>query len=155
MKNQIINHKTLFLKSYLEPAKKTVEKLLKNPSLANDKLICQVAKISQKELDKARKIHKDITAPKGMMAMMMAMQEDSKSNDTTKKEISHKKGNSFHDKMVKKMGGNIDAKDAIKMAKAMGADEKDIKKMEAKMKGNADGNKASKNMENAKIKHLL
>ncbi|MGI6370254.1 MAG: cobaltochelatase subunit CobN [Candidatus Kapaibacterium sp.] len=146
VKNQIINHKTLFLKSYLEPAKKTVEKLLKNPSLANDKLICQVAKISQKELDKARKIHKDITAPKGMMAMMMAMQEDSKSNDTTKKEISHKKGNSFHDKMVKKMGGNIDAKDAIKMAKAMGADEKDIKKMEAKMKGNADGNKASKNM---------
>lgn len=151
VKNQIINHKTLFLKSYLEPAKKTVEKLLKNPSLANDKLICQVAKISQKELDKARKIHKDITAPKGMMAMMMAMQEDSKSNDTTKKEISHKKGNSFHDKMVKKMGGNIDAKDAIKMAKAMGADEKDIKKMEAKMKGNADGNKASKNM--AKMKN--
>lgn len=151
VKNQIINHKTLFLKSYLEPAKKTVEKLLKNPSLANDKLICQVAKISQKELDKARKIHKDITAPKGMMAMMMAMQEDSKSNDTTKKEISHKKGNSFHDKMVRKMGGNIDAKDAIKMAKAMGADEKDIKKMEAKMKGNADGNKASKSM--AKMKN--
>ncbi len=151
VKNQIINHKTLFLKSYLEPAKKTVEKLLKNPSLANDKLICQVAKISQKELDKARKIHKDITAPKGMMAMMMAMQEDSKSSNTTKKEISHKKGNSFHNKMVRKMGGNIDAKDAIKMAKAMGADEKDIKKMEAKMKGNADGNKSSKNM--AKMKN--
>lgn len=69
----VSKHRSLFTQQYLTPARHLVEKLLANPALATDELICRTAGITAQELDKARQIEADRNAPKGMMAMMMAM----------------------------------------------------------------------------------
>lgn len=65
-------HRSVFTQQYLTPARLLVEKLIANPSLATDELICRTAGITPLELAKARLIEADRNAPKGMMAMMMA-----------------------------------------------------------------------------------
>lgn len=68
----VSKHRSLFTQQYLNPARLLVEKLIANPSLATDELICRTAGITPQELAKAREIEADRNAPKGMMAMMMA-----------------------------------------------------------------------------------
>ena len=69
----VSKHRSLFTQQYLTPARHLVEKLLANPALATDELICRTAGITAQELAKARQIEADRNAPKGMMAMMMVM----------------------------------------------------------------------------------
>ena len=69
----VSKHRSLFTQQYLTPARHLIEKLLANPALATDELICRTAGITVQELAKARQIEADRNAPKGMMAMMMAM----------------------------------------------------------------------------------
>ncbi len=69
----VSKHRSLFTQQYLTPARHLVEKLIDNPALATDELICRTAGITAQELAKARQIEADRNAPKGMMAMMMAM----------------------------------------------------------------------------------
>ena len=69
----VSKHRSLFTQQYLTPARHLVEKLLANPALATDELICRTAGSTAQELAKARQIEADRNAPKGMMAMMMAM----------------------------------------------------------------------------------
>ena len=69
----VSKHRSLFTQQYLTPARHLVEKLLANPALATDELICRTAGITAQELAKARQIEADRNAPKGMMAIMMAM----------------------------------------------------------------------------------
>lgn len=69
--NDAVNkHRSLFTRQYLTPARLLVEKLLANPALATDELICRTAGIHPEELAKARQIEAERNAPKGMMAMM-------------------------------------------------------------------------------------
>ena len=65
-------HRSLFTQQYLTPARLLVERLMANPALATDELICRTAGITPQELAKAHQIETDRNAPKGMMAMMMA-----------------------------------------------------------------------------------
>lgn len=65
-------HRSVFTQQYLTPARLLVERLMANPSLANDELICRTAGITPQELAKARQIEAERNAPKGMMAAMMA-----------------------------------------------------------------------------------
>lgn len=65
-------HRSVFTQQYLMPARLLVERLMANPSLATDELICHTAGITPQELAKARQIEAERNAPKGMMAMMMA-----------------------------------------------------------------------------------
>lgn len=69
---KVIKNKGLFTQRYLNPAKGLVERLMANPGLATDELICRTAGISIEELQKAREIDAARHAPTGMMAMMMA-----------------------------------------------------------------------------------
>jgi len=46
--------KSLFTQKYLEPSKKLVSSILKNPASANDELICEIAGITMEELEKTR-----------------------------------------------------------------------------------------------------
>lgn len=64
-------YRSIFTQQYLSPARLLVERLLANPALASDELICRTAGITTQELEKARQIEADRNAPKGMMAMMM------------------------------------------------------------------------------------
>lgn len=127
----ISKHRSLFTQQYLTPARLLVERLIANPSLATDELICRTAGITPQELAKARQIEADRNAPKGMMAMMMA--------------AAAKKEKSPHDKMpegmreaMKKMGANMDPEKAMKIAKSMGASPEALKKMEAGMKAHKE-----------------
>lgn len=69
---EVTKHRSLFTQQYLNPARTLVERLVSNPALATDKLICRTAGVSPEELAKARRIEASRNAPKGMMTMMMA-----------------------------------------------------------------------------------
>lgn len=72
----ILKHKSVFSQRYLVPARELVGRQLKQREPVTDEQICRIAGISMTELRKAREIIADRNAPKGMMAMMMAMQEE-------------------------------------------------------------------------------
>lgn len=61
-------HRSLFTQQYLTPARLLVERLMANPALATNELICRTAGITPQELAKARQIEASRNAPKGMMA---------------------------------------------------------------------------------------
>lgn len=70
--NETIRHRSLFTQRYLNPSRELVARLLANPSLCNDELICRTAGIKPEELAKARAVEKQRNIPSGMMDMMMA-----------------------------------------------------------------------------------
>ncbi len=72
---RIWKHKSLFTQHYLLPARELVSKQLEQGLAVTDEQICRIAGITPQELAKSRTIVKERNAPKGMMAMMMAMQE--------------------------------------------------------------------------------
>ena len=66
-------HRSVFTQQYLMPARLLVERLMANPSLATDELICHTAGITPQELAKGETDRSRAQCPqKGMMAMMMA-----------------------------------------------------------------------------------
>lgn len=145
----VSKHRSLFTQQYLTPARQLVEKLIANPSLATDELICRTAGITPQELAKARQIEAERNAPKGMMAMMMAASAKNENADKEKSGKDHPamsgKGKTPHSNMpdsmkeaMKKMGANMDPEKAMEMAKSMGANPEALKKMEAAMKSNKD-----------------
>lgn len=132
-------HRSLFTQRYLNPARALVEKLISNPALATDELICRTAGVSPEELVKAHEIEASRNAPKGMMAMMMAAATKNKAEDKTGK-ATHKMPEAMKEKM-KEMGAHMDSSKAMEMAKKMGASPEALKKMEAKMNPQKVGKK--------------
>lgn len=154
----VSKHRSLFTQQYLSPARLLVEKLMTNPALATDELICRTAGITPQELAKARQIEANRNAPKGMMAMMMAAAAKKDNAEKGNAGNGHPgmatamagKGKSPHGKMpegmkeaMKKMGADMDPKKAMEMAKSMGASPEALKKMEAGMKANKEKEEAS------------
>lgn len=143
---QAEKHRTFFTQRYLEPARDLVTRLLANPSLASDELVCRTAGITSAELAKAREIDKSRNAPQGMMAMMMALAEEAPAEAKAHAEVSgkmksakdsHSKGNGITDSMkekMKEMAKGMDPKKAMELAKKMGASPEALKKMEQGMK---------------------
>ncbi len=64
-------NRALFTRLYLNQAKDVVNKLLNQPSLANDEFICRIAKITPDELNWARQLTATKNRSGNMMAMMM------------------------------------------------------------------------------------
>ena len=156
---QVLKHKSVFTQRYAEPAKALVGRVLANPAVVNDALICRVAGITPEELAKAREIDNDRNAPKGMMAMMMAMS----GGDEVKQEgkpaampagmkkagghAAASDGKQMPDAMramMKKMAAGKDSAEMAKMAKSMGASPEAMKKMAAAMKGKGGNDAAAK-----------
>ncbi|WP_294480300.1 cobaltochelatase subunit CobN [uncultured Bacteroides sp.] len=135
----VVKHRSLFTQQYLNPARLLVEKLIVNPSLATDELICRTAGITPQELAKAREIEADRNAPKGMMAMMMAA--SAKKDKAEKQKSGNSKMPESMKEAMKKMGANMDPAKAMEMAKSMGASPEALKKMEAGMKANKEKGK--------------
>ena len=142
---QAEKHRTLFTQRYLEPARDLVTRLLANPSLASDELVCRTAGITPEELAKAREIDKSRNAPQGMMAMMMALAEEAPAEAKTHADRSgmmkaakegHPNGNGITDSMkekMRKMAKGMNPQKAMELAKKMGASPEALKKMEAGM----------------------
>lgn len=141
-------HQTLFTQRYLNPARELVTRLLANPSLATDEFVCRIAGVTPEELAKAHEIEKSRNAPQGMMAMMMALADETSAEAKAHADRggmmkkggtkAHQKGNSITDSMkekMKEMAKGMDPKKAMELAKKMGASPEALKKMEEGMKG--------------------
>lgn len=157
-------HKALFTQRYLNPARDLVTRLLANPALGTDELVCRTAGIPPEELAKARKIEKQRNAPTGMMAMMMAMSSGTTSPGMPQEAADMKRpqaaadkpshptmpqgkpgdstkvaahGNAPHGKMpdfVKEMIKGKTTEEIMAMAEKMGMPADAVKKMMAKSK---------------------
>lgn len=67
-------HKSLFTNRYINPSRKLVTELLVGKKPVSDELICSVTGITNKELEMAREIERELSVPQDMMSKMMAMQ---------------------------------------------------------------------------------
>ncbi len=146
--SDVEKHKSIFSQRYLAPARALVGRLLANPELATDELICRTAGIDQKDLDKAREIDKARMAPQGMMAMMMSMAEEVPAAAKSHVDMSAMSGKVAEKKNIsadmrrkmKEVAGSMDSNAALELAKKMGASPEALKKMaEGMKKGHGDG----------------
>lgn len=90
-----------------------VTRLLADPSLVSDELICRITGITSDELAKAHEINKSRNTPQGMMAMMMALAEEAPAEAKTHADMSggimqadqsvRSKRNSISESMKEKM----------------------------------------------------
>ncbi len=141
-----------FERLYLSDARSLVERLY-NGTAATDELIMQTAGISQEQLEATRRYVEERNAPKGMLAMMMAMaRKDSTATDSTRKGKASKPsgmmammGNAevdvpapknnpiakFMRHQMRKMLAKKDPDMMLKVAKRMGASDEAIEKMRA------------------------
>lgn len=126
---RLLKHKSLFVQRYLNPACELVGQHLKQSAPVTDAQICRIAGITATELAKAREIIAERNAPKGMLAMMLAMQEDS----APRKE--HPGMPVAMQAKTKETSGETSSSAALAMAKKMGASPEALKRMEAAMKG--------------------
>ena len=124
--NTIAKHNVRFTQRYLTPAKALVGKLLANPAYATDGIVCATAHITPQQLSKARLVHKEITAPKDMMAMMMGGMSKGKSSMKSLPDMV--KGN-----MSKSMGKRPGMKD--RMSNAKDGNSKNMGRMPKMIKG--------------------
>lgn len=129
----VSKHKSLFTHQYLEPTRTLVSQLLKNPAMANDALICKVAHITAEQLAQAREIDEERSRPIDMMSMMAMMaMRTAPAADTAAQDTSHADGqkpNSASMARMKEMGKNMDPREALKLAKSMGAPPAALRKM--------------------------
>ena len=141
--------KAAFNDRYLAQAKQTVERLYASGTAVSDQAICSMAGISEAELKKSREVIEWKNAPKGMLAMMMAMSK--KQKDGKKKggmesmmgkmrkasaDVPEAKNNpiaKFMRHQVRKMLAKGDPSQMIEVARRMGASEAALKKMSAAM----------------------
>ncbi|MEE1064410.1 MAG: cobaltochelatase subunit CobN, partial [Paludibacteraceae bacterium] len=116
---------------YIVPAKALVAKLINNTTPVTDASICQIAGISQAQLDKAREIEASKNGAGDMMSMMMGgggnlkMKNEKLKMDSTK----HSPESKHHHPSATGM----DPRKALQMAKMAGASPEALKKMAAAM----------------------
>ena len=159
--SQVEKHHMLFTRLYLDPARDLVTRLLANPSLGTDELVCRTAGITPEDLAKAHEIEESRNAPQGMMAMMMALAEEAPAEAKSHADMgsmaqgakeAHSKAGGISGMMrekMKEMAKDMDPKKAMELAKQMGASPEALKKMEEGMKarGHAAGTDKSGGME--------
>ncbi|MDO4704443.1 cobaltochelatase subunit CobN [Tannerella sp.] len=129
-----LKHRALFTQQYMNPARELVTRLLANPALASDELICRTAGITPDELAKAREVEESRKVPGGMMEMMMSMRREAPAEAKVHADASEAKGKSQAAK-----GGHGQMSEGMKeMAKAHGEMPQAMKeKMAAKGKDSA------------------
>ena len=157
---QVLKHKSIFTERYIEPARRLVASRLNSSREITDAEICRIAGIPATALAQAHEIDKARNAPKGMMAMMMAMQESSgeaehvpaadkqeqapagKGLPPHHPDVKNMKGK--HGDMpeaMKKMVRNMDSAQIVKTAGMMGIDAEAAMKMARAIKGEAPAGK--------------
>ncbi len=122
-----------FTQIYGTRAKNIVNAILSSGSAYNDAAICNVASITQSELDSARSIMSAINDSKDLLSRMMVMGSmAAPSNEQPTAKIADRPNSSAMRSMMKKSG--MSPEKALEMARMMGADEAALKKMEEAMK---------------------
>ncbi len=143
-----------FEDTYIRAAKQTVEQLY-NGAAVSDELICKLGGVTAEQLAEARAVIEEQNAPKGMLAMMLAMSRKQGNDSTqqksggmaemmkkmgsTKLELPEAKNNPIAKIMRHQMRKMLAKKDPTMMldvARKMGAPEEALKKMEAALMKN-------------------
>ncbi len=134
-------HRALFTRQYLNPARDLVTRLLANPALCTDELICYTAGITLEELAEAREIEESCKTPQDMMSMMIAMAAEAPAKSKQYADIPSKQDTKpAHSglsesarKKMKEMAKGMEPEKAMEIAKKMGAGPEALKKMQASM----------------------
>ncbi|MFG6391137.1 MAG: cobaltochelatase subunit CobN, partial [Candidatus Amulumruptor sp.] len=116
--------------SYRNRAAEMVNGLLASDRNMSDAEICAFAGIEQEELDSARNLIEEVEGSKDMLSKMMVMGSMMSSKPASTLRVSERKASKKHHSMMPGMS----PEKAMDMARKMGADEADLKKMEAAMK---------------------
>ena len=131
----VSKHQSLFTRQYLEPARTLVSQLLRNPAMADDAFICRTAHITTEQLALARQIEAEQNRPTDMMSMMQAMMamKPTPEADTIAQDaatpVDGQKPDSAAMARMKEMGKTMDPREALKLAKSMGAPPAALRKM--------------------------
>lgn len=128
-----------FTHRYLTPARKLVTRLLAENREVTDKELCDIAGISRKELDDARRIVEESNGTKDLLSRMMVMESSMTVGAPTAKLSERKEPSASRMKHMMKATGMSPDK-AIEMARRMGADTTAIAKMRAAMTKGGKGN---------------
>lgn len=115
---------------YRNRATAMVNGLLASDRNMGDAEICAFAGIEQEELDSARNLIEEVEGSKDMLSKMMVMGSMMSSKPASTLRVSERKVPKKHHSMMPGMS----PEKALAMARKMGADEADLKKMEAAMK---------------------
>lgn len=134
--NNVREGSYMFTRLYIEPAKKIVGKVLDNPSIASDMLICQLAGITMEEFDKAKEIAQANKKPVDMLSMMMAMaaEDDVEKPQSQQTASNNGEKNKYSEEEIQK---------ALKKAKENGAPDFALKKMEKAMRSKMTNSNAT------------
>lgn len=129
--DDVEKHQTLFTSRYRDPAKALVGRLLANPSLAGDVLVCQIAGITREQLEKARETDGALSGPMDMMSIMMSMAASSSEEATpsASKGSEDPQPDSVAVRAMKKKAAGMDPRKVLSMAKKAGAGTAALKKM--------------------------
>lgn len=123
-----------FTSHYLIPARNIARKLLTEERTPTDNDICELAGITQKEYDSARKIMENMNGSKDLFSRMMVMGSSMPADAPTAKISERGSKSTFKmKKMMRSSGMNPDM--AMEMAKRMGADSAALARMKAAMSG--------------------
>lgn len=117
------------IEPYRKKAADIVDGILSKGKKVDDQYICAIAGIGASELEKARKIQKEITGSKDMLSRMMIMGAMMPAAEGRVSKIADRRT------PAKKHGRipGMSMDKALAMAKKMGASEEDLKKMKAAM----------------------
>lgn len=132
----IEKHRSLFTARYICPAKELVGRILSNPDLPSDELVCRIAQIKEEELKEAREIAASRNKPVDMMSMMMNAAED-QSDGAMSPAKAHgmRKMDGMSKKLMKNVAKSMPVESALSMAEKLGADSASLAKMKKAMMG--------------------
>ncbi|MDE5954759.1 MAG: cobaltochelatase subunit CobN, partial [Duncaniella sp.] len=126
-------NRSQFTRTYQAKARALVNSLLASGRQEiTDQYLCQIAGITQAELDSARTITATVNGSKDMLSRMMVMGAMMTPPAEQHLKLSDRQSTSGMKRMMARSG--MSPEKAIEMAKKMGADEEAVKKMEAAMK---------------------
>lgn len=132
-------HRGRFTQVYGAKAKGLVSSILSSGKRVGDSEICDIAGVSQVELDSARTIMSAINNSKDLLSKMMVMGSMAMpDNNEAQARIADRPNTSAMRTLMSKSG--MSSEKALELARKMGADEAALKKMEAAMK---NGGKSS------------
>ncbi len=143
----ISKQRSLFEDTYVRDAKNTVSRLYDSTQPVSDAELCNIAGITQQQLDESRELMAAQRAPRGMLAMLMAAsRKDSTENkgsgmaqmmqqmNSASLEVPDARNNPISKFMrwqMRKMLSKRDPELMLKVAKRMGASDEALEKMSA------------------------
>jgi cobaltochelatase CobN len=136
----LMKHKARFTQQYGVPARSLVQRLYGKGDSVDDKELCAMLGITSEQLQKARETDAQMNGSKDLFSRMMVMGSSMTASAKPTAKLAHRE-KMPHQKGKHSLPAGMSPERALAMAKAMGADEAALKKMESAMKAGKDAGK--------------